>query len=124
MCVKSYCYLGDTGADLAAIARKWLDAVPRTLNLSTSITPPLDMKGRVYASGVRSNMVYVSEARPFRVDDGLERADMQMIRWMCGVFMHDRNTSEELRKLVGVEPITIVIKSGRLRWCGKLMRTV
>ena len=37
-----------------------------------------------------------------------------MIRWMCGVSMKDRRTSEELRELVGVEHITTVIKSVRL----------
>ena len=37
-----------------------------------------------------------------------------MIRWMCGVSMKDR-TSEELRRLVGFESITTVIRSGRLR---------
>ena len=31
-------------------------------------------------------------------------------------------TSEELRKLVGVEPITTVIRSGRLRWYGNVLR--
>ena len=31
-------------------------------------------------------------------------------------------TSEELRKLVGVEPITTVIRSARLRWYGHVMR--
>ena len=46
---------------------------------------------------------------------------MQMIRWMCCVSMKDRRTSEELRRLVGVEPITTVIKSGRLRWYGHVM---
>ena len=44
-----------------------------------------------------------------------ESAEMQMIRWMCGVSMKDRKTNEELRKLVGVEPTTTVIRSGRLR---------
>ena len=39
---------------------------------------------------------------------------MQMIRWMCAVFKKDRRTSEELRKLVGVEHITTVFRSGRL----------
>ena len=34
---------------------------------------------------------------------------------MCGVSMKYRRTSKELRELVGVEPITTVIKSGRLR---------
>ena len=39
---------------------------------------------------------------------------MQMIRWMCGISMKDRSTNEELRRLVGVEPITAGIRSGRL----------
>ena len=38
---------------------------------------------------------------------------LQMIRWMCGISVKDRSTSEELRSLVGVEPITTVIRSGR-----------
>ena len=47
---------------------------------------------------------------------------MQMIRWMYGVSARDIRTSEALRKLVGVEPITPVIRSGRLRWYGHVMR--
>ena len=74
----------------------------------------------VYASCVRSIMTYGSETRPLLADVGLkfERAEMQKIRWMCGVSMNDRRTSEELRKLVGVEPITTAIRSNRLRWYG------
>ena len=62
------------------------------------------MKGRVYASGVRISMNYESRTRILLLDVGLkfERAEMQMIRWMCGVSMKDRRTNEELRKLVGV----------------------
>ena len=48
-----------------------------------------------------------------------ERAEMQMVRWRFGVSMDNR---EELRKLVGVEPITTVIRNGRLRWCGHMIR--
>ena len=56
-------------------------------------------------------MSYGSETRPLLVDVGLkfERAEMQMIRWRCGIFMKDSKTNEELRRLVGVEPITTVI---------------
>ena len=70
-------------------------------------------------------MTYGSEIRPLLVDVGLkfERAEMQMIRWMCGISMKVRRTNEELRMLVGVEPITTVIRSGRLRWYGHVMRT-
>ena len=79
----------------------------------TSRAPTLEMKGRAYASSVRSSMTYGSETRPLIDNVGLkfERAEMQMIGCMCGVSMKDRRTSEELRKLVGVEPITTVIRS-------------
>ena len=69
-------------------------------------------------------MTYGSETRPLLVDVGLkfERAEMQMIRWMCGISLKDRRTNEELRRLVGVVPITTFIRSGRLRWYGHVMR--
>ena len=107
-CVKSFCCLGDTldrdgGADLAATARirnGWIK-FRELLPFLTSRAPPLEMRGRVYVSCVRSSMTYGSETRPLLVDVG-------------------RN--EELRRLVGVEPITTFIRSGRLRWYGHVMR--
>ena len=41
---------------------------------------------------------------------------------MCGDPMTDRRTNEKLRRLVGVDPIITVIRSGRLRWYGHVMR--
>ena len=124
-CVKSFCYLGDSldgdgGADLAATPRirnGWMK-FRELLPFLTSRALPLGTKGRVYASCVRSSMTYGSETRPLLVDVGLkfERAEMQMIRWMCSISMKDR-------RLVGVEHITTVIRSGRLRWYGHVMRT-
>ena len=69
-------------------------------------------------------MTYGSETRPLLVDVGLkfEKAEMKMIRWMGRISMKDRRTNEELRRLVGVEPITTVIRSGRLRWYVHVMR--
>ena len=32
-----------------------------------------------------------------------ERVEMQMIRWMCGIFMKYRRTSVELRRLIGLK---------------------
>ena len=128
--VKSFCYLadtldGDSGADLAATVRmrngwmRFLELLP----FLTSRSLPLGMKGRVYASCVRSSMTYGSETRPLLVHVGLkfERAEMQMIRWMRGISMKDRRTNEELRRLVEVELITIVIRSGRPSWYGDVM---
>ena len=84
-----FCYLGDTldgngRADLAVTARirnGWMK-FQELLPFLTSRVPPLEMKGRVYASCVRSSMTYGSETRPLLVDVGLkfERAEMQMIR--------------------------------------------
>ena len=58
----------------------------------------------VYASCVRSSITYGSDTSPLLADVWLkfERAKMQMIRWMCRIFMKDRKMSEELRKLVRV----------------------
>ena len=79
---------------------------------------PLEMKGQLYASCVRSSMTYGSETRPLLVYVGLkfERAEMHMNRWMI------RRAGEELRKLGGVDPITTVIRSGRLRRYEQKMR--
>ena len=91
----------------------------------TSRALPLEIKGRVYAICVRSSMTYGSKTRPLLVDLVLkfERAEMQMIRLMCGISLKDRKTNEELRRLVGVEQITTLIRGGRLRWYGHVMRT-
>ena len=67
-------------------------------------------------------MTYESETRLLLVDVGLKFERAEMIRWMCGISMKDRRTSEEVRRLVGVQPITAVIRSGRLRWYGHVMR--
>ena len=43
-------------------------------------------------------MAYGSVTRPLLADVGLkfERAETQMIRWMFGVYLKDRRTSEEV----------------------------
>ena len=131
-CVKSFSYLGDTldgdgGADLAATARisnVWM-IFRELFPFPTSRAPPLEMNGQVYASCVRSSSTYGNETMPLLVHVRLifERAEMQMIRWMCGIVMKDRRTYyEELRRMIGVQSITTVIISGRLRWYGQVMR--
>ena len=129
--VHSFCYLGDTlnangGVDLAVTARvrcgwwKFREMAP----FLTSKRPSLKMKGRVYAACVRSCMLYGSETWALRLDHvtKLERAEMRMIRWMCGVTLKDRMTSADLRTLVGVEVLGDVLRRGRLRWYGHVMR--
>ena len=63
-----------------------------------------DEEGRVCVSCMRSSMIYGNETRTLLVDVDLklERAKMQMIRWMSGISMTDRRTMEELRRVVGL----------------------
>ena len=46
----------------------------------------------------------------------MNRTEMSMIRWMCGVKLNERKKSEEFRELLGLEPVSLVIKKSRLRW--------
>ena len=58
-----------------------------------------------------------SETWPMKVDHELKmnRTEMNMIRWMCGVKLNERKKSEELRELLGLEPVSLMIKKSRLR---------
>jgi len=38
---------------------------------------------------------------------------MSMIRWMCGFTLKERMKNSELRKLLRLEPVSLVIKKGR-----------
>ena len=131
-CVKMFCYLGDIldgngGADLAPTARirngwmKFRELFP----FLTSRAPPLEMKGRVYVSCVRSSMTYGSETMLLLIDVGLmfERAEMQMIRWMCVISMNDRRPSEELRSWLELSISQLSLEMVDWRWYGPVMRT-
>jgi len=61
-----------------------------------------------------------SETWPMKVEHELKlnRNEMNMIRWMCGVKRIERKKSEELGELLGLEPASLTIKKSRLRWFG------
>ena len=65
-----------------------------------------------------------SETWPMKVEHELKmnRTEMSMIRWMCGVRLNERKKSEELRELLGLEPVSLMIKKSRLRWFGHVER--
>ena len=52
----------------------------------------------------------------------LQRAEMRMDRWMCGVKLKDRLPSKELRERLGVDDIALVLQQNRLRWYGHVRR--
>ena len=65
-----------------------------------------------------------SETWPMKVEHVLKinRTEMSMIRWMCGIKLNERKKSEELRELLGLEPVSLMIKKSRLRWFGHVER--
>jgi len=46
----------------------------------------------------------------------MNRTEMNMIRWMCGVKLNERKKSEELGELLGLEPVSLMIK--KVGWDG------
>ena len=59
------------------------------------------MWGRWYSSCVRNSMLHGSETWRVRKENvvALQRAEMRMVRWMCGVKLKDRLPCNELREL-------------------------
>ena len=52
----------------------------------------------------------------------LSRAEMRMVRCMCGVTKRERKTNAELRKSLGIKDIDEVMRRSRLRWMGHVLR--
>jgi len=75
----------------------------------------LIMRGRLYSSCVRTSVLHGSETWPVRKENvvGLQRAEMRMVRWMCGVKLKDRLPSKELRERLGIVDISLVLQQNR-----------
>jgi len=72
-------------------------------------------------------MLHGSETWPVRKENvvALQRAEIRMVRWMCGVKLKDRLPSMELRELrerLGVDDIALILQQNRLRWYGHVLR--
>ena len=52
----------------------------------------------------------------------LQRAEMRMVRWMCGIKLKDRLPSKELRERLGIDDIALVLQQNRLHWYGHVLR--
>ena len=84
----------------------------------------LIMTGRLYSSCVRSSMLHGSETWPVRKENvvTVQRAEMRMVRWMCGVKLKDTLPGKELRERLGIDDIALVLQQTRLRWYGHVLR--
>ena len=85
---------------------------------------PFTLKGKIYQACVQSVMVYGSETLATKVADmhRLSRAEMMMVRWMCGVSLKERKPNQELLGRLGIVCVTEVVRRSRLRWFGHLER--
>ena len=63
------------------------------------------------------------ESWPVRKENvvALQRAEMRMVRWMCGIQLKDRFPSKELRDRLGIDDIALVLQQNRLRWYGHVL---
>ena len=84
----------------------------------------LIMRGRLYSSCVRSSMLHGRETWPVRKENAvaLQRAEIRMVRWICGVKLKDRLPNKELRERLGIDYIALVLQQNRLRWYGHVLR--
>ena len=80
------------------------------------------MRRKLYTSHVHSCMLHASETWPMRKENKLTllRAEMRMIKWMCGVKATDRLLCSELRDRLGIDDIITVVLQHRLRWHGRV----
>jgi len=71
-------------------------------------------------------MLHGSKIWPVRKENemALQRAEMRMVRWMCGVKLKDRVSNTDLRERLGILNIMLVLQQNRLRWYGHVLRKV
>ena len=81
-----------------------------------SKAPSRRMKGQVYMACIRS--CCETWATRAELETKMERTEMRMIKWMCGVVPGERQPSIELRRRLGAEAIGDVMRRCRLRWHG------
>ena len=48
----------------------------------------------------------------------LDRTEMRMVRWMCGVSLENRKSSLELRETLGRDNLRVALRMNRQRWFG------
>ena len=130
-CVNKFCYLGDVigaggGAEASAVARvrsgwrKFRELLPLLTSRGS-----LRLKGKLYATCVRSVMLYGTETWAMKEEDlqRFVRTENCMIRWMCKLARRRGSSLTVLRNQLEIESIDVIIRRGRLRWFGHVERS-
>jgi len=79
------------------------------------------VKGKVYRACITSVLGYTSDTWAMKVEDmaRLERTELMMVRWMCGVHLESRTARAELNSL---ECVTVVVRRRKLPWFARVER--
>jgi len=121
--VDKFCYSGDmlsVGGDgdaaLETRIRIGWNKSRQLLPLLTNKDISLIVRGRVYSNCVQSSMLHGSETWPARKENevALLRAEMRMVRWICGIKLEDKGPSKRLRKILGLGDIILILQQNRL----------
>jgi len=115
---------GDADAAVEARIRIGWNKLRQLVPLLTNKDVSLIMRGRLYSSCVRSSVLHGSETWPVSKENvvALQRAEMIMVRWMCGIKLKDRFPSKELRERLVIDDIALVLQQNRLRWYGHVLQ--
>uniref|UniRef100_A0A914X4N9 Reverse transcriptase domain-containing protein n=1 Tax=Plectus sambesii TaxID=2011161 RepID=A0A914X4N9_9BILA len=86
---------------------------------------PLRLKSKVYKTVVRPVALYGSECWPATAkhEQALHVMEMRMLRWSLGLTRFDHAMNNDVRRRLGVAPITAKMREGRLRWYGHVVRS-
>jgi len=65
---------------------------------------------------MRISMLLGRETWPVRKENevALQKAEMRMVRWMCGVKLQDRVPNKELGERLGLDDIISILEQNRL----------
>ena len=96
----------------------------KELYLLLAMRVPLKLKGKICKACVQSVLLYGSETWAMKVEDmnKLERAEISMMRLMCDVNFKDRKSSQVILSWLEIDPVSILVKRGRLRWFRQVER--
>ena len=129
--VKTFCYLGDVVGNNGGCAdaitnrvrgawKKFRELLPILTNRAIS----LHIRGHVFSAAVRSVLLHASETWPMTSEEitRIVRNDNSMVRWICSKKLSDRCSMSDLHTKLKISNIVEVLRQGRLRWFGHIMR--
>ena len=129
--VKEFKYLGSTVQESSSCEREVKKRVQVVWNGWRKVSEvicdrrlPVRIKRKLYTSVARLAMVYGHEAVTVtkKQVEGMEVAEMKMLRLAMGVTRNNKIRNEYIRGTVKVERLGMKMKENRLRWYEHVMR--